>query len=84
MSFVLESQGILQEAEINKAQSRIHSALQSSLQAGFELFKTNLQNDQLTHRRYLLASSGDEAKARTAVVSSLEALSVKSLRHTKR
>ena len=34
--------------------------------------ETNLQNDQLQHRRYLQTSSGDEAKARAAVISSLE------------
>lgn len=45
----------------------------NSLQAGFSLFTTNLENDQLAHCRCLLASSGDEAKARAAVVSSLEA-----------
>ena len=74
LSFVLESQGLLQDSEINKAQSRINSALQNSLQCGFSLFQTNLANDQLLHRRWVLASSGDEAKARTAVVASLEAL----------
>ena len=74
LSFVIESQSTLQDSEITKAQSRINSALQSSLQAGFALFQTNLQNDQLQHRRYMLASSGDEAMARTAVVNSLEVL----------
>ena len=72
LSFVLEAQGKLQDDELTKAQSKNNSALVSSLQAGFSLFETNLQNDQLQHRRHLLASSGDEAKARAAMVASLE------------
>ena len=73
LSFILELQGLLQDEEVKKAQNKINSALQSSLMAGFSLFETNLQNDQVLHRRYLLASSGDEAKARSALVASLEA-----------
>ena len=68
----MEMKGAVQEEELSKAQKKISSALHSSLQAGFSLFETNLANDQLQHRRYLLTSSGDEAKARAAVVSSLE------------
>eukprot|EP00438_Fugacium_kawagutii_P000969 Skav224480 [mRNA] locus=scaffold1302:778931:795261:- [translate_table: standard] len=63
LSFVLEKKGEVQDEEITKAQKRINSALQSSLQAGFALFQTNLENDQLQHQRYLQTSSGDEAKA---------------------
>ena len=73
LSFVLELKGAVQDEEVLRAQSKINSALQSSLQAGFSLFETNLSNDQIQHRRYLLTSSGDEAKARAAVVASLEA-----------
>ena len=72
LSFVLEKKGEVQDEEISKAQKRINSALHSTLQAGFALFETNLSNDQLQHRRYLQTSSGDEAKARAAVISSLE------------
>ena len=75
LSFVLEATGQLQDEEIVKAQSKINNALLSSLQAGYSLFETNLETDQLQHRRYLVASSGDEAKARAAVVGSLEARS---------
>ena len=74
LSFVLEKKGEVQDEEISKAQKRINSALHNTLQAGFALFETNLQNDQLQHRRYLQTSSGDEAKARAAVISSLEDL----------
>lgn len=72
LPFILEMEGQIHDDEIGKAQSKINSALQSSLQAGFSLFETNLETDQLQHRRYILASSGDEAKARAATVSSLE------------
>ncbi|CAK9076905.1 unnamed protein product, partial [Durusdinium trenchii] len=72
LSFVLEAKGVAQDEELNKAQSKINNALQNSLQAGWSLFETNVQNDQLQHRRYILASSGDEAKARAAAVASLE------------
>ena len=72
LSFVLELKGLAQDEELSKAQKKVNSALQSSLQAGFSLVETNLQNDQVQHRRYVLTSSGDEAKARAAVVASLE------------
>ena len=73
LSFVLEAKGEVQQEELSRAQSNISSALQSSLNAGFNLFKTNLESDQLLHRRHLLASSGDEARARAAIVGQLEA-----------
>lgn len=69
---MLELKGAVQDEEVLKAQSKISSALMTSLQAGYSLFCTNLETDQLQHRRYLLTSSGGEAKARAAVVSSLE------------
>ncbi|CAK8999283.1 Uncharacterized protein SCF082_LOCUS6128 [Durusdinium trenchii] len=72
LSFVLEAKGEVQQEELSRAQSNISSALQSSLNAGFNLFKTNLESDQLLHRRHLLASSGDEARARAAIVGQLE------------
>lgn len=77
LSFILEEQGKVQDDEITKAQSRTNSALLNSLTAGYSLFTTNLENDQLSFKRWQLASSGDEAKARAAVVSSLEELGFK-------
>ena len=74
LSFILEEQGKVQDDELTKAQSRTNSALLNSLTAGYSLFTTNLENDALSFRRWQLASSGDEAKARAAVVSSLEEL----------
>ena len=77
LSFILEEQGKVQDDEISKAQSRTNSALLNSLQAGYSLFTTNLENDELSFKRWQLASSGDEAKARAAVVASLEELGFK-------
>eukprot|EP00435_Cladocopium_sp_Y103_P010494 s3355_g2.t1 len=73
LSFVLEKKGEVQDEEISKAQKRINSALQSTLQAGFALFatnlqKTNLQNDQLQHRRYLQTSSPDDSTDTTGIM----------------
>lgn len=73
LSFVLDACGVVQEAEIVKAQGRIQSAFRQSLQAGFTLFKTNLESDQVNHRRHLMAAAGDSAKQRAAIVGSLEA-----------
>ena len=72
LSFVLEARGVVQEAEIVKAQGKIQSAFKQSLVAGFKLFETNLESDQIAHRRHLLAASGDQTRARAAIVSSLE------------
>ena len=78
LSFVLEAQGILQQEELDKAQSKVSNALQNSLQAGWSLFQNNLENDHVQHRRHLMASSGDESRARAAAVASLEALAAAS------
>ena len=72
LSFVLEAKGVVQEHEIARAQSRIQSAFRQSLVAGFELFKTNLDSDQSTHRRHLVTASGDVQRARAAMVNSLQ------------
>ncbi|CAK9015621.1 Uncharacterized protein SCF082_LOCUS12841 [Durusdinium trenchii] len=69
LSFVLECKGQLQDEELEKAQSKINSALQTSLQAGFSLFETNLANDQLQHRRTEIKAEdedGDNADGDTA------------------
>ncbi|CAJ1380673.1 unnamed protein product [Effrenium voratum] len=51
LSFILEAQGKVQEREVCNAQSKVNSALQNSLQAGFSLFETNLESDHLKQRR---------------------------------
>ena len=72
LSFVLEAEGHVQEEQIAKAQSLSRNALRSSLQAAFDLFCRNVEADSVAHRAWVVASSNDEARARAAVVQSLE------------
>lgn len=72
LSFVLEAKGIIQEHQIASAQSRIQSAFKQSILAGFNLFKTNLEADQVAHRKHLAAASGDSQRARAALVNQLQ------------
>lgn len=73
MSFVLEAKGLLQDTHLQEAQSRTTNAQKKAVAAAWHLFQSNLENDQLIWKKYLLASSGDEARARAAIVQSLEA-----------
>jgi acyl-CoA hydrolase len=73
LAFFSEATGAVQEGHILEAQSAVANARRSSLQAGFNLFKTSLDNDQVLHDRHLQASKTDEAKARSAALGSLEA-----------
>ncbi|CAJ1375536.1 unnamed protein product [Effrenium voratum] len=72
LSFVLEAKGVVQDYEIERAQGRIQSAFKQSLVAGWNLFKTNLESDQVAHRRHLVAASGDTQRARAGVVNALQ------------
>ena len=73
LSFVLEGKGLMQEEALELAQSKASSAYKKSLVSAFELFKSNLEQDQLLRRRYVQAAVGDESRARAAIVDSLEA-----------
>lgn len=73
LAFFAEATGTVQEGHILEAQNAVANARKSSLQAGFNLFRTSLGNDQVLHERHLAASKTDEAKARSAVLGSLEA-----------
>lgn len=73
LSFVLEGKGLMQDHQLEAAQSKAASALKKSQASAFELFKTNLEQDQMVHRRYLSTSIGDESRARAAIIGSLEA-----------
>ncbi|CAK9011602.1 unnamed protein product [Durusdinium trenchii] len=55
LSFILEARGVLQEQQIERAQSRIQPAFRQSITAGFNL---SLEADQVAHRR-----AGIEAEA---------------------
>ena len=72
LSFVLEGKGIWQDHQLEAAQTKANSALRRSQASAFELFKTNLEQDQMLRRRYISASSGDESRARAAIIESLE------------
>ena len=72
LSFVLEAKGIVQDQQIERAQGRIQSAFKQSILAGFNLFKTNLEADQVAHRRHLVAASGDAQRTRAALVNQLQ------------
>ncbi|CAK9011628.1 unnamed protein product [Durusdinium trenchii] len=64
LSFILEARGVLQEQQIERAQSRIQPAFRQSITAGFNL---SLEADQVAHRRHLVAASGDTQRARAAL-----------------
>ncbi|CAK8991868.1 Uncharacterized protein SCF082_LOCUS2843, partial [Durusdinium trenchii] len=64
LAFFAEATGAVQETHILEAQNAVQNARKSSLQAGFLLFKTSLDNDQVLHERHLAAAKTDEARAR--------------------
>ena len=51
----------------------MNNARRSSLQAGFNLFATNLANDQVMQDKYLATADMNSARARSVLVHSLEA-----------
>ena len=73
LAFFTEATGAVQESHLLEAQNNVANARKHSLQAGFALFKTSLDNDQVLHERFLAASKTDEARARSAALGSLEA-----------
>lgn len=73
LAFFAEATGAVQETHILEAQNAVQNARKSSLQAGFLLFKTSLDNDQVLHERHLAAAKTDEARARSSALTSLEA-----------
>ena len=72
LSFVLEGKGLMQEEALELAQSKASSAYKKSQVSAFELFKSNLEQDQLLRRRYVQSAVGDESRARAAIVEFLE------------
>lgn len=77
LSFVLEGKGVWQDQQLEAAQTKANSALRRSQASAFELFKTNLEQDQMLRRRYISATSGDESRARSAIIESLEDIGLK-------
>lgn len=61
--FCAGGQGTLADQQLEAAQSKTSSALKRSQISAFELFKTNLEQDQILRRKYISATSGDESRA---------------------
>lgn len=73
LSFVQEACGREQEEHIIAAQSTVNNARKSSLQAGFNLFATNLANDELKQDKFNATADLNSSRARSVLVASLEA-----------
>lgn len=73
LAFFAEATGSVQDSHINDAQNAVSNARKASLAAGFALFKTSLDNDQVLHDRFISSSKSDESRSRTAALTSLEA-----------
>lgn len=73
LSFVLELKGALQEEQLEAAQNRASNALKRSQATAFELFRTNLEQDQLHRRKFLSTTFGDQNRLRASVIETLEA-----------
>ena len=77
LAFVQEACGRQQEDHIISAQSNVNNARKTSLQAAFNLFATNLSNDQCMQDKFLATSEMNSARARSVLVHSLEAGKIK-------
>ena len=72
MAFVLEMTGRSAESFCEAAQSSVTNARLQSLQAAFQLFRTELATDQSVHRKEMLASTGDYERRHRSLVNTLE------------
>lgn len=72
LAFVVEAREALHNEQLEMAQSRTASALKKSLASAWELFRTNLESDQVQRAKYLQSCSGDESRQRAAILDSLE------------
>lgn len=73
LSFVQEASGRRQEEQLMSAQSSVNNARKNSLQAAFNLFATNLANDQILQDKYLASADMSSQRTRSILVHSLEA-----------
>ena len=73
LSFVQEASGRQQEEQLISAQSSVNNARKNSLQAAFNLFATNLANDQILQDKYLASADMNTQRTRSILVHSLEA-----------
>ena len=73
LAFVQDASGKQAEDLVVAAQSNVQNARRSSLQAAYSLFKTSLQNDHVVHDKHIQACEMSSQRARSVLVSSLEA-----------
>ena len=72
LPFVQEAAGRQTEELISSAQSSVNNARKNSIQAAYNLFATNLKNDQILHDKFVAASEMSSLRARSVMVHSLE------------
>ncbi len=72
LAFVQEASGKQQEEQLMSAQSSVNNARKNSLQAAFNLFATNLENDHIIQDKYLASSEMNAQRQRSVLVHSLE------------
>lgn len=77
LAFVQEACGKQQEEQVISAQSTVHNARRSSLQAAYNLFATNLENDHLLQDKYLATATMNAQRTRSVLIHSLEAIQLK-------
>ena len=72
LPFVQEAAGRQTEELISSAQSSVNNARKNSIQAAYNLFATNLKNDQILHDKFVATSEMSSLRARSVMVHSLE------------
>lgn len=73
LAFVQEACGRQQEEHLISAQSSVNNARKSSLTAAFNLFATNLANDQVMQDKFQASADMCSQRQRSVLVHSLEA-----------
>lgn len=73
LGFVQEACGKQQEEHVVNAQSTVNNARKNSLAAAFNLFATNLTNDQCLQDKFLAMAEMTNSRARSVLIHGLEA-----------
>lgn len=72
LSFLMEASGVIQEEHVLTAQSSVANARKQSLAAAYQLFQTNLENDQVQHEKFLASAEANASRTKTIMIQSLE------------
>lgn len=75
--FIQEASGRQQEQQLMAAQSTVNNARKASLTAAWNLFVTNLSNDEVKQDKFLVTAEMSSARTRSVLVQSLEARIIK-------